>query len=117
MARRGGNGERERFWRNAVRGQRRSALTIRAFCRQAGLSESGFHWWRRELERRRPKRATPVITRRQPSSAHFVPVTVTQATSLPAYEVFLPNGVRVLVHGSADEKLVDVLAALERPAC
>ena len=117
MARLGGNGERERFWRNAVRGQRQSALTIRAFCRQEGLSESGFHWWRRELERRRPKRTAPATPRGQPSSVRFVPVTVTPTTSMAAYEVFLPNGVRVLVHGSADEKLVDVLAALERPAC
>jgi hypothetical protein len=114
MARGGGDGERERFWRDAVRGQRQSALTIRAFCRREGLSESGFHWWRRELERRRTKRTTP---RRPPSTARFMPVTVTPATLMAAYEVFLPGGVRVLVHASAGERLVDVLSALERPAC
>jgi hypothetical protein len=42
---------------------------------------------------------------------------VTPTTSAAAYELFLPGGVRVLVHASAGERLVDVLSALERPAC
>ena len=127
---------KERFWRETVRRQRTSGLTIRAFCRGEGFSEHGFHWWRRELERRasqprehdrrRTQRGAPAAARRsarrvevgrEPSStARFVPVTVTSASSA-AYEVHLPSGVRVLVHASANEQLVDVLAALERPVC
>lgn len=141
MGRRVRDGAKERFWREAVRRQRASGLTIRAFCRGEGLSEQGFHWWRRELERRasqpredsrRTQRAKSaaarpssrrVVVRREPSSpARFAPVTVTPAGLTPfatsaAYEVHLPSGVRVLVHASANEKLVDVLSALERPAC
>jgi len=122
MARRVRDGAKERFWREAVRRQRKSGLTIRAFCRGEGVSENGFHWWRRELERRRTQRTAPAAARRvdalrEPSSmARFVPVTVTTSSSA-AYEVHLPCGVRVLVHATADEKLVDVLSALERPAC
>ena len=126
MGRRVRDGAKERFWREAVGRQRTSGLTIRAFCRREGFSEHGFHWWRRELERRRTQRAGPAVARRsarrvavrrEPSStARFVPVTVTSASST-AYEVHLPNGVRVLVYASANEQLVDVLAALERPVC
>lgn len=126
MARRVRDAAKERFWREAVGRQRMSGLTIRAFCGREGLSENGFHWWRRELDRRRTQRATPAAARRsarrvdargEPSStARFVPVTVTPASSA-AYEVHLPSGVRVLVHASANEQLRDVLSALERPAC
>lgn len=126
MVRRVRDGAKERFWREAVRRQRASGLTIRAFCRGEGFSEHGFHWWRRELERRRTQCAAPAAARRsarrveagrEPSStARFVPVTVTPASSA-VYEVHLPSGVRVLVHASANEQLVDVLAALEHPAC
>jgi hypothetical protein len=38
-------------------------------------------------------------------------------SAVPAYEVILPSGARVLVHASAGEELADVLAALERPQC
>ena len=126
MGRRVRDGAKERFWREAVRRQLASGLTIRAFCRGEGLSEQGFHWWRRELGRRRAQRAAPAAARRsarrvdargEPSStARFVPVTVTTASSA-AYEVHLPSGVRVLVHVSANEQLRDVLSALEHPAC
>lgn len=112
MARRGGGEERERFWREVVRRQGRSDLSIREFCRREAVSESGFHWWRRELQRRRATRTAP---RHASSAARFVPVTVTPSTA--AYEVHLPGGVRILVHASAGERLVDVLSALERPAC
>ena len=132
MGRRVRDGAKERSWREAVRRQRASGLTIRAFCRGEGLPENGFHWWRRELERRRTQRARPAAKRRsarrvdasrEPSSAaRFAPVTVTPASLTPcatsaAYEVHLPSGVRVLVHASANEQLRDVLNALEHPAC
>jgi hypothetical protein len=142
MGRRVRDGAKERLWREAVRRQRASGLTIRAFCRGEGLSEQGFHWWRRELgrrasqpredSRRRTQRAKPAAKRRsarrvdasrEPSSpARFAPVTVmpaslTRFATSAAYEVHLPSGVRVLVHASANEKFRDVLAALERTTC
>lgn len=124
MARREGGDERARFWREIMGRQGRSDLSIREFCRREGVSESGFHWWRRELQRRRAmtsaahrttKRPTPATPRHAPSAARFVPVTVTPSTAV--YEVHLPSGVRLLVHASAGERLVDVLSALERPTC
>lgn len=120
-------GERERYWRDVLGRQRQSDLSIRAFCRREGFSEPSFYWWRRELQCRekapraggapRFGRTTRTAPRRPPKVASFVPITVTPASSAPAYELLLPSGVRVLVHTSAGERLPDVLAALEKPAC
>lgn len=44
--------ERERYWREVVRGQVESGQSVRAYCRDAGVKESAFYWWRRELARR-----------------------------------------------------------------
>jgi hypothetical protein len=43
------NPAKERFWRQAIRRQRRSGLSIRAYCEENGLKEPSFYWWRREL--------------------------------------------------------------------
>ncbi|MGD9647994.1 MAG: hypothetical protein AB7U73_19940 [Pirellulales bacterium] len=126
MARRGRDVAKERLWRDAVRRQRQSGLSVREFCSRAGLSEAGFHWWRRELARRsatssvrnkKNRSATSAIRPSRDAAARFLPVAVAPISAEPAYEVALPGGVRVLVYASAAEKLAEVLAALERPAC
>jgi len=43
---------RERYWRELVQGQQQSGRSVRAYCRDAGVKESAFYWWRRELVRR-----------------------------------------------------------------
>lgn len=43
---------KERFWRRVVRRRQRSGLTVREFCRDEGVAESSYHYWRRELARR-----------------------------------------------------------------
>jgi hypothetical protein len=95
--------------------QRRSGLSIRQFCLREGFSEPSFYWWRRELAGR-PARTTRATIRRQPAAARFASVSVTPtlspASHSAAYEVVLSDGVRVLVHTTAGEKLGDVLAAL-----
>jgi transposase-like protein len=49
--------QRRSRWQEIVRGQRQSGQSVRAYCRQAGVEESAFYWWRRELERRSGKRS------------------------------------------------------------
>jgi len=44
--------EKERYWRGLVQGQGRSGQSVREYCRRAGVKESAFYWWRRELARR-----------------------------------------------------------------
>lgn len=44
--------QRESRWREIVAGQRQSGQSVRAYCRQAGIEESAFYWWRRKLAQR-----------------------------------------------------------------
>ena len=43
---------KERLWRWHVRAQQASGQSVREYCREHGLSEPGFYWWRQELGRR-----------------------------------------------------------------
>src|SRR6187401_66176 len=46
------SGEREAFWREQVRRQAASRLSVRRFCEEKGLSEPSFYAWRRTLSQR-----------------------------------------------------------------
>jgi transposase-like protein len=107
-----GDRDKEAFWRKMVREQKRSGVSIRAFCRERGAPESAFYFWRRELERRQAKRTTATA---------FVPVRVTEDAAAPAggrIEIVLGRGRRVQVAGPVDRQaLADVVAVLEADAC
>ena len=58
--------EKERSWREVMRRQRQSGLTVSAFCAAEGLKDWSFHWWRRELAKRdREKPAAKVAIPRK----------------------------------------------------
>jgi transposase-like protein len=97
--------ERGRFWREAVAGHRKSGLSVRAFCRERGLSEPNFYAWRRQLEER--DQAT--------RPAKFVPV---QVVAEAVIEVVLPSGVVVRVPSSSEPTAVArLVTALESSSC
>ena len=43
------DGGKEEFWNKAIQTRERGGLTIRAFCEREGLTESSYHFWRRQL--------------------------------------------------------------------
>ena len=47
--------DKERFWRQTIRRQQKSELTVSTFCAAEGLKDCSFHWWRRELAKRSGK--------------------------------------------------------------
>lgn len=109
--------EKFRSWRERVRRQRESGLSIRAFCAAESLSEPSFYWWRRELAGRKALTRVRPSTQRSSTAqavASFVPVTVASSSPCAAIEIALPSGVivRVWQDGSAP-LLREVLAALE----
>ena len=51
--------EKEASWRGHVSRQAVSGVSIRAYCREYGLSEPGFYAWRREIAKRDAEREGP----------------------------------------------------------
>ena len=84
--------ERERKWREHLAAWQKSGLSQAAYCRQHGLTQNDFSWWKREIARRGQG-----TLRMAPA---FVPVHVTLPPTLPptssyAFELELRGG-RVL---------------------
>jgi len=107
---RGGNAERERFWRGAIEEQRTSGLSISAFCRKRDVSEASFFSWRRKLTQRD----------RKDTAAKFVPLRfdAPSMATRPGCEVVLPDGCRIIVPGQCDANwLREILEALREPSC
>jgi transposase-like protein len=100
MPQHGRSPERERFWREAVAGHKKSGLSVRAFCAQRGVSEPSFYAWRRELSQRDRAAMTPAAT--------FVPV---QVVADAVVEVVLLSGVVVRVPPATDASAVARLVA------
>jgi hypothetical protein len=119
MAKHGAGSEKERSWKELIERQGQSGQSIRAFCASESISEANFHWWRRELTRRKADgKVGPRFTRRTRSVAEFVPVNLTSQALRPAIEIELPGGIVVRVlPGASSGQLREVLAALESNRC
>jgi hypothetical protein len=135
---------KERYWRRWLRLWRRSGLSVRAFCAQHGLPESGFYAWRRELARRQLETRTPQATattrspakrsrasaarcRRLPGAGSGGRSTVTTQptfiqvalpTAIPSLDLVLAQGRVLRVQPGFDADLLrQLLRALEEPPC
>jgi hypothetical protein len=100
------NGEREAFWREQVRRQAASRLSVRRFCEEKGLSEPSFYAWRRTLAQREQAIQVP----------EFVPVMLAPhiASSSSHITIELRGGRVVhLPETMATERLVALLRGLE----
>ena len=94
MTKRQRSAEKEAFWRLAFEEQRRSGLSIQAFCRREGLSPASFYGWRRELRRRDAESACSAS-----AASELVPVAVVDSAPArhgepvaEALEVVTPSG-------------------------
>ena len=89
------SGKRERYWRELVKGQPRSGVSIRQWCQRHGVSEPSFYFWRRELAHRG---AGPQI----------VPVEVSPSSPISNadLEIELPGPVIVRVRAGCDAELL-----------
>lgn len=105
---RGGRGERRRYWRELLTQQRRSGMSVTAFCRRHDLSAASFYGWRQRLadERRQD----------EPAQVSFVPLPIGQAMPAGAagFVLELPNGVQVTVPRDFDEAALARLLPLAR---
>ena len=134
-----GGSERQTYWEEAMRRWRESGQSVRVFCRNEGVRESAFYFWRRELAQRsqstgtvrgsRPPASPLTTASRSPkraSSQHrsipsFLPVHVMEdvaAEAASGVEIILAHGCTVRVRSGFDRQtLVDVLTVLEVRPC
>lgn len=109
----GVKGSREAYWRGQVAAWKRSGESVRGYCRSRGLSEAGFHFWKRELKRRDAGTAS------EPEQPAFAEVRLPSSAVHDALiEISVSGSRRIHVHPGFDEEtLLRVIAALERVAC
>ena len=92
------------LWRERIRRQEASGLTIEQFCSQEGIARSKFHAWKRRFRLADVADQRPAL----PSPSSFLPVTVRLLqhgpTEPPPIEADLPNGVRLRIP-TADPRL------------
>lgn len=129
-------GNAREFWEAAVRLWSEGGLSVRQFCRQEGLTEHSFYWWRRRLASENALTESPaaggtdaVISENRQSTVGFMPVRVLAeevavARHLPSrmptspIEISQGTGWRVCVSDGFDPTALDaVLAVLERRSC
>lgn len=92
------------MWREVIRKQQSSGLSIAQFCRQEGIAQASFYTWRKKLT---ADKAGPFLELQLPNLTHAIPC-----------EIILP-GCRVIVPPGFDpdslRKLLDVLGRQGEP--
>jgi transposase-like protein len=82
------------FWDAAVRLWAESGLGVRAFCRQEGLAEHSFYWWRRKLSAQNGDAKVACVTNRAKSSSvanHAAASPAVNASASPANSAALSS--------------------------
>lgn len=96
--------EKELQWRDMLRRQAKSGLSIRRFCAQEGISQPSFYAWRRRLRDSPSSVKRPRTASRQGNttggSGEFIPVKLLD--SAHRWEVIHPQGYRVRVKGEVN---------------
>ncbi len=113
-------------WREILRRQAGSGLSVVAYCRRVGVSTASFYLWRRKLRNiAADAHATPSWLRGSRSGCTFAEVRVAsegamgrvggESTERDAIEVCLAHGRRVIVRPGFDRRtLLDLVSTLER---
>ena len=123
---RGRDPNRESYWRECLRRQSRSGLTVRGFCEREAIKETAFYFWRREI-RHRDRRQTPASAFVEVHAAPMPAAVVTQLSSSKSaveqavpLERLLPGDRRLLIRAGCDggllQRVVSALASAGLPA-
>lgn len=113
---------KERGWRDLVKRQAASGLSVRAFCQREGLSQASFYGWRRTIGQRdgtqrtqSPSIQSPSILSPSTQSPAFVPIVVTGGPRRETGFVIELIGGRVLrlPEAIATQRLAELVLTLE----
>ena len=113
---------KESLWRERVREQLASGLTVRGYCLREQLSEPSFYAWRKNLAKRDRGADGEAGTTAKSSVGAALPVFTEVIVSPPiasgAIEIVLSKSRRVLVSPGFDAATLQaVVELLERPRC
>jgi len=84
-------GQRARVWREVIRRQKISGLSIAQFCRQEGLAQPSFYNWRKKLAAESPgpsQNPSPFLELQLPRLTNSTPCEIV----LPRCRVVVPPG-------------------------
>ena len=109
--------EKESHWREVVTRWQSSGLSMAAFCRQEGLPDKQFFWWKRQIDKRDGK----VVTARK---VKFVPVRIKDKAARPVVggdgliELVSPGGFVIRVSAGFDKAtLLSLLELVGQRKC
>lgn len=133
------DGAKERIWRERIERQLRDGGSVRAFCRENGVSEASFYFWRSEIARRdlqvadRPTRSAAQAVSGSVESPTFAPVELIDTTddsrcgerkssdsdiATDSIEILLTDGLIVRAgERVSTDRIVDIVRAIEVRAC
>jgi len=98
------NGETELRWREIVKRQAGSGISVREFCVTEGVSAPSFYAWRKKLRERKNDGSRPPRARRSKDAPDkgrmFVPLKLLDAAA--TLEIIHPLGYRVQVSGEVN---------------
>lgn len=103
--------EKENHWREVIARWRVSGLSMAAFCRQEGVPDKKFFWWKRQIAGRDGKGIPE-------NKAKFVPVRVQRDTAKPksdgngVIELVSPGGLVIRVSDGFDKDTLSSLLEL-----
>src|SRR3972149_3908651 len=102
---------KERFWRDVLKRQAKSGLSVRAFCQREQLTESAFYAWRRTVAERNGEVKSP----RAPA---FLPMMMTDRSARESLiELELAGGrILRLPESMPVGRLAELVQALEARA-
>jgi transposase-like protein len=76
--------QKREYWSKLIAEQEASGVTIRAFCKQRGLGDHSFYFWRRRLRKQRPVKFA------------LLKAVAGRGAAAPL-ELFLPSGERLCI--------------------
>jgi putative transposase len=90
-------------WREILRRQADSGVSIREFCATEGVSSPSFYAWRKRLrDSMKGARRAPIRNRRQQSNNGPLFLPVKMLDCAPAIEIIHPLGYRIQLTGEVD---------------
>lgn len=106
--------DRELHWREVLRRQAESGLSVAEFCRQESVAGPSFYSWKRKLKERdaRPQPESPRVGT-QSVASQLLPVMIESVSPAESVRILLPQGASLEVPSSiAPTALVTLLQAL-----